>query len=191
MIKKLAKLANSLDKLSLSKEADIIDVIIKKIAQVSDEYDFPLEELNKYEYESYFSAIEPDIEHDVLKNTFAKIFNKYVDSHNQYVEEYAAKGLKVGELEERINPDDVEFEWTNKDENSFKSSYPEPYRWDVKRKSTGSVMGGYNDADKTPKKFDAWIEEEGVYPEDNIERVMGRDIDEDKTPKEFIIYWEV
>jgi hypothetical protein len=180
MIKKLAKLANSLDKLSLSKEADIIDVIIKKIAQVSDEYDFPLEELNKYEYESYSSRIEPDIDHDVLKNAFAKIFNKYIDSHNQYIEEYAAKGHDVGELEERINPDDVEFEWTNKDENSFKSSYPQPYRWNVKNKSTGSV-----------KEFDAWIEEEGAYPEYAIERVMGRDNDADKTPKEFIIYWEV
>ncbi len=166
MIKKLAKLANSLDKLSLSKEADIIDVIIKKIAQISIEQDSRRNPEQNPEQNP-----EPDIDHDVLKNTFAKIFNKYIDAHNEYVEEYAAKGLDVGELEERINPDDVEFEWIIEDETS---------RWIVKNKTNRVI-----------KEFDAWIEKEGAYPEYSIERVMARDNDEDKTPKEFIIYWEV
>jgi hypothetical protein len=185
MIKKLIKLADSLDKLNLYKEVNIIDVLIKKIAQASDEYDFPLEELNQSQLEAFHSKFEPDIDHDVLRNAFAKIFNKYIDYHNKYVKEHMGEPEEEFDKEntiiyERINPDDVEFEWTNKDESSFKSLFPQPYRWNVKNKSTGSI-----------KEFDAWIEEEGAYPEYAIERVMGRDNDADKTPKEFIIYWEI
>ena len=89
MLRKLAEIANKLDSLKLYKEADKVDSVIKRMAQMDDEFDFPMVDTNNkppkhpfaefygVDMEDYiYSSEPPEIEESKLKSAISFYISK-------------------------------------------------------------------------------------------------------------------
>lgn len=197
MLRKLAEIANKLDSLKLYKEADKLDNVIKKIAQMDDEFDFPVLDIeNKNQYnkrnnfdmsghyydnltgdaEQYtYSSEPPEIEESVLKKAIASFINR------KWHSEYIGEGLPR-KIHDAVRPEDLRLEWTN---NFVDSSGPGlEYCWMVTYddpSSDGSEI--YKDS-----QMSVWIVNEYDYPPYAVQTVEG--IGHDGEPKVFYLYGE-
>jgi len=197
MLRKLAEIANKLDSLKLYKEADKLDNVIRKIAQMDDEFDFPMLDMeNKNQYDKrYFdmsghyytgdaylythSSEPPEIEESALKEAIASYINR--KWHSKYIggEPFEESSFKTHDA---VKPEDLRLEWTN---NFGDSSRPGlMYCWMVtfdEPSSDGSKI--YKDS-----QMPVWIVNEYDYPPSAIQTVEG--MGHDGELKVFYLYGE-
>jgi len=105
MLKNLIKIAADLDAAGFKKEADIVDLIIRKVAQSADEADDEIENISD---ENVHSAVGSEKDLELLLNT---------EVSEEEREMYDAVMKEVLEEEEEDLPDDLDvFEWRKRQE---------------------------------------------------------------------------
>ena len=204
MLRKLAEIANKLDSLKLYKEADKVDNVIKKMAQVYDEFDFPMVDTKPMNMESKsniyntfdmsghhydnltddanqynFSSEPPEIEESKLKEAIANYINRLW--HSEYIEgdSFEESSFKIYDA---VKPEDLKLEWTN---NFGDSSEPGlQYCWMVTFDDPSyDGLKLYKDS-----QMPIWIVNEYDYPPSAVQKVEG--VGHDGNPKVFYLYGE-
>ena len=171
MLRKLAEIANKLDSLKLYKEADKIDNVIKKMAQMDDEFDFavPMQDF-KYDVrftdtsgdikDYIYSSEPPNIEESALKKAIINLLSRLY-----------FKNKKEGV----IIPESLEVEWKSESKHDIE------HYW-----SLSFSVEKENNIERFDDLVHISLTRESNLPYNDVEGVNG--IGHDGMPKTFAIF---